>query len=71
MYVYKGAEFWKDAALTYLRKNVLHIDKDVKNNKSSWWPSLSTSSSISILTSGTLIIGSVIALLYMKKKFIR
>ena len=71
MYVYKGAEFWKDAALTYLRKNVLQIDKDLKSNKISWLPSLSSSSPIRILMSGTLIIGSAITLLYMKKKFFK
>jgi len=28
MYVYKGAEFWKEAALTYLRNDVLKINQD-------------------------------------------
>ena len=69
MYVYKGAEFWKDAAVTYLQKNVLKIDKGGKSSK--WWPSLPLSSPAKILTTGTLIIGAALAVLYIKKKYIK
>ena len=69
MYIYKGAEFWKDAALTYLRNDVLKIDHDGKNKK--WWDRLSLSSPAKILTSGTFLLCSVVAFLYIRKKYIR
>ena len=69
MYVYKGAEFWKDAALTYLRNDVLKIDQDGKNKK--WWYRLSLSSPAKILTSGTFLLCSVVAFLYVRKKYIK
>ena len=69
MYVYKGAEFWKDAALTYLRNDVLKIDQHGKNKK--WLSRLLSSPPKKILTSGTFLLCSVLAFLYIKKKYVK
>ena len=54
MHVYKGAKFWKDAAVKYLSRNVLKTD-------------VSSPSLYLMLAFGGLLISSALAFGYMKK----
>ena len=72
-YIYKGAEFWKDAALQYLRTNVLK-KKVIDSKKDVQPPQYSKEFPISLRGVGILTAGATITLLaglafgYIKKK---
>ena len=73
-YIYKGAEFWKDAALEYLRNDVLKVKECTNANKAAINDGGKktpveklTSSAFGIMTLGGTILGSILALVYLKR----
>ena len=70
MHVYKGAEFWGDAALKYLERNVLNVNGEAKYSSffSKWWNT--PKYGFGILAFGGVFLSSILALFYMKKQAI-
>ena len=62
MHIYKGAEFWKDAAVKYLDRNVLNVNGGSFLSK--WWQK--PKYGFEIFAFSGVVLTSILAFFYIK-----